>query len=73
MTSIYHAGAEYLVTDPDAVLIAADADAPTFLIRAIGLLPYGSLVASGATEADVRELAAYLFDELSVAIGDPDS
>jgi hypothetical protein len=74
MIELHYAGHSY-PADPAAALasIDASADPHAFLRAALGPFAYGRVIAAGATEADVRELAAFLYDEAVYTLGDPDA
>jgi hypothetical protein len=71
---LYHAGHAY-PADPAAALASVDvsADPHAFLRAALGPFAYGRIVARQPTDAEVLELAAYLYDEAVYTIGDPDA
>lgn len=72
--NLFYNGHSY-PADPAAALASIDAaaDPHAFLRAALGPFAYGRIIAAHATDADVLELAAYLYDEAVYTLGDPDA
>jgi hypothetical protein len=74
MIDLYFNGHSY-PADPAAALASIDsaADPHAFLRAALGPFAYGRIVAKQPTDTEIRELAAYLYDEAVYTLGDPDA